>query len=238
LNTMFLKKVGPVATSLLILSGLAASGGLWARQDSAQPTPSQPLSTAPALAPASAPAAPTELTTARLDPVAVQAQTQTQKKATKAEDGPRELALDDGKMKGRKSIGGGGHAVRFEAPGDGWTLTSVRIHGSRYGYPQAPREDFKIFLCDDKFQLITEFPFPYSKFQRGDAKWVTFDVKPTKVPRTFILGVNFDPAQTKGVYLSHDAQGSGKSMVGLPGDESRPFEQGDWLIRAKVAPGK
>jgi hypothetical protein len=27
-------------------------------------------------------------------------------------------------------------------------------------------------------------------------------------------------------------------MVGLPGDESSPFEQGDWLIRAKVAPGK
>jgi RNA polymerase sigma-70 factor (ECF subfamily) len=153
---------------------------------------------------------------------------------------PRELALDDGHMTGRKSIAGGGQAVRFEAPaeGEGWMLTAVRIHGSRYGYPQPPREDFKIFLCDDQFRPIAEFAFPYSKFERGNAKWVSLDVKPTRVPKSFILGVGFNPTQTKGVYLSHDRQGSGRSLVGLPGEEFRPFDQGDWLIRAKVVPGK
>jgi hypothetical protein len=104
---------------------------------------------------------------------------------TKA-DGPkgsaRELAVDDGKMKGKKSIAGGGHAVRFEAPGEGWTLTAVRVHGSRYGYPRPPREDFKVFLCDDQFKQIADFAFPYSRFERGDATWVTLKVKPTNVP--------------------------------------------------------
>ena len=118
-------------------------------------------------------------------------------------------------MKGKKSIAGGGHAVRFEAPGEGWTLTAVRIHGSRYGYPRPPREDFKVFLCDEKFKPIAEFAFPYSKFERGESKWVTLEVKPTKLPKTFILGVDFDPTQTKGVYVSHDKEGSGRSLVGL-----------------------
>jgi RNA polymerase sigma-70 factor (ECF subfamily) len=67
---------------------------------------------------------------------------------------------------------------------------------------------------------------------------VTLEVKPTKVPRTFILGVGFNPTQTKGVYLSHDGLGSRRSLVGLPGEESQPFTQGDWLIRAQVVPAR
>ena len=145
-----------------------------------------------------------------------------------------ELAFDDGKMKGRKSIAGGGHAVRFDVPDDGWILTAVRVHGSRYGYPRPPNEDFKVFLCNDQFQRIAEFAFPYSKFERAEAKWVTLEVRPTKLPRTFILGVDFDPAQTKGVYVSHTSQRSGRSLIGLPEKTFRPFEQGDWMIRAKV----
>ncbi len=174
----------------------------------------------------------TEGGSTRAEPVVAQA------KGDESKDDARELARDDGTMKGKKSIAGGGHAVRFEAPGKGWTLTAVKIHGSRYGYPRAPREDFKVFLCDEKFEPIAEFSFPYAKFERGESKWVTLEVKPTQLPKAFILGVNFDPTQTKGVYMSHDKEGSGHSLVGLPGERSRPFDQGDWLIRAKIVPAK
>jgi RNA polymerase sigma factor (sigma-70 family) len=231
LNAMYLKKVGLIATSLLFLSGLAAGGVLWPRQDLPEVSPALAAPTSPTQGIPAEPAAP-ETGTPNPNPVAVQT------KADRPKDSARELALDDGKMKGRRSIAGGGHAVRFEAPGEGWKLTAVRVHGSRYGYPRPPREDFKVFLCDDQFQRIAEFAFPYSTFKRGDATWVTLEVKPTKVPMTFVLGVDFDPTQTKGVYLSHDGQGSGRSFTGLPGERFRPFEQGDWLIRAKVLPDK
>jgi RNA polymerase sigma-70 factor (ECF subfamily) len=159
--------------------------------------------------------------------------------AAVAQEKAQELAHDDGKMAGKSSIAGGGHAVKFEAPGEGWTVTAIKLHGSRYGYPQPPKEDFHVYLCDDQFQTIAEFPFPYSKYGRGNPKWVTLKVKPTEVPKSFIVAVGFNPEQTKGVYVSRDAEGSGNSLVGLPGgDEPRPFERGDWLIRAVVEPPK
>ena len=53
----------------------------------------------------------------------------------------------------------------FEAPGNTFYLTSVRIHGGRYGYPKPPAEDFHVSLCecDKDFKLIADFPFSYSK---------------------------------------------------------------------------
>jgi RNA polymerase sigma-70 factor (ECF subfamily) len=233
LYTMCLKTLGLAATSLLTLSGLAVAGGLWSHEIATR--------TAPAAAepPAFTPSIPAEAPT--LEPSRFLSEpTPAQKKGDPPKDSTRELALDDGQMKGRRSIAGGGHAVRFEAPGegDGWMLTAVKIHGSRYGYPRPPREDFKVFLCDDQFRPIAEFAFPYSKFERGNSRWVTLEVKPTKLPKKFILGVGFNPTQTKGVYLSHDGKGTGRSLVGLPGEQSQPFEQGDWLIRAEVTPGK
>jgi RNA polymerase sigma factor (sigma-70 family) len=231
LNAMFLKKIGLVATSILMLGGLAAGGVLWARQDGAQAFAAAVAPTAPASA---IPMESDQSETGPRDPNPAVVQT----KADGPKDSARELALDDGKMRGKKSIAGGGHAVRFEAPGEGWNLTAVRVHGSRYGYPRPPREDFKVFLCDDQFKQIAEFAFPYSKFERGDATWVTLEVKPTNVPKKFILGVDFDPTQTKGVNVSHDRDGSGRSLTGLPGERFQDFRQGDWLIRAKVLPDK
>lgn len=148
---------------------------------------------------------------------------------------PKELSHDDGNAVGRRSLGGSGHGVRFEAP-DASTLMKVSVHGARYGTPRPPREDFVVFLCDEKYQKIAEFPFRYEKFERGDAKWVTLDVKPTKLPKTFYLGVDFDPGPTKGVYVSHDGKKSDRSVVGLPGEKPEAFEKGNWMIRAIVAP--
>jgi hypothetical protein len=148
----------------------------------------------------------------------------------------QELAHDDGRAAGKSSIAGGGHAVRFQVPDNSWYLTSVRIHGGRYGHPQPPREDFHIWLCDGQLNQIADFPIPYAKFARGPSKWVTLEVKPTLVPQEFIVCVGFNPTATKGVYVSHDLQANsdGTSLTGLPGDEPRPLAKGDWLIRVTV----
>ncbi len=148
----------------------------------------------------------------------------------------RELAQDDGQAAGKASLAGGGHAVRFEAPGDNWYLTQVRIHGSRYGMPAPPKEDFSVWICDGDFKSIVKLSYPYAKFQRAaEGRWVALSVKPTRVPKEFIVCVGFNPTATKGVYVSRDAQGSGNSLTGLPGRTGHPFQQGDWMIRATVS---
>jgi hypothetical protein len=151
---------------------------------------------------------------------------------------PRELAVDDGEAAGKKSLAGGGHGVVFDVPDNSWHLTAVSIHGSRYGAPQPPKEDFEVFLCDADFNLIASYKFPYSKFARGKEQWVKLAVRPTNVPQRFIVGAGFNPTATKGVYVSHDGEGSGKSVTGLPGRGRREFPQGDWLIRVEINQSK
>lgn len=51
----------------------------------------------------------------------------------------RELSHDDGAMAAKSSIAGGGHAVRFTVDGDVWCVTSLSLHGSRYGEVRLPR---------------------------------------------------------------------------------------------------
>ena len=142
-----------------------------------------------------------------------------------------ELAHDDGRPAGKKSFPRG-HAVAFDAPEGTWYLTSVRIHGARYGNPMPPKEDFHITLCDMKFKKIVDFPFPYKTFHHGPSKWVTLKTKPTKVPAKFVICAGFNAERTKGVYVSHDK--SGKSLVGLPGSPAGYFTGGDWMIRARL----
>jgi len=146
-----------------------------------------------------------------------------------------ELAHDDDKEAGKQSMAGGGHAVRFEAPGDSCYATEVRIYGSRYGMPAPPKEIFHVWLCDKDFKAISDNPFPYSKFQRGNSHWVALKIKPTRVPKEFIVCVGFNPTATKGVYVHFDAEGSGNSFIGLPGENAEPFEKGNWMIRVSVA---
>ncbi len=147
---------------------------------------------------------------------------------------PMELALDDGVQAGKTSIAGGGHAVRFAVPGDGWYLTTVRIYGSRYGYPRPPQEDFHIWLCDTEMNVIVDMPQPYGRFQRGNPRWVNLRVDPTNVPSDFIVCAGFNPTGTKGVFMGYDQEGSGNSLVGLPGKSGKSFSKGDWLIRVEV----
>jgi RNA polymerase sigma-70 factor (ECF subfamily) len=151
---------------------------------------------------------------------------------------PQELAKDDGIPVGKRSMAGSGHAVRFTAPGKESYLTAVRIYGSRYGQPQAPRENAWVWLCDAEFKKIAEFPCPYASFERGTPKWVTVPVKPVRVPPEFVVCVGFNPTATKGVFVHYDNGGSGSSFMALPGGKGRAFDQGDWLIRAVVQDAK
>ena len=148
--------------------------------------------------------------------------------------GQKELAHDDGISAGKRSVAGSGHAVRFEAPGNDYYLTAVRVFGSRYGQPAPPPDQAYVWLCDSDFKLLSVFPFAYATFQRGDAQWVTLPVKPTHVPQRFIICVGFNQTATKGVYVHHDSASSGDSLLGLPGRDNRAFDKGDWLIRAVV----
>jgi len=154
----------------------------------------------------------------------------------KAASKPSERAYDDGKSAGKSSIAGGAHAVKFEGEKDCQVLT-VRIYGSRYGTPQPPQEKFKIVLADADNQTIEEMEFPYSVFKRGEPAWYTVKLpKPVDVPATFYVVVDFNPEQTKGVYVHYDAEASGHSFTGSTTDNVKPesFDKGDWMIRAMV----
>ena len=144
---------------------------------------------------------------------------------------PQELKNDDGVAAGKKSFPLG-IASAFKVDGDDWYITSVRIHGGRYGMPRPPKEDFHVTLCDKEFNEVADFTYPYSKFERGDPQWVTLRCKPTKAPREFVICLNFNPAATKGVYVSHDKEGT--SLVGLPGNQAGSFTGGDWMIRVEI----
>ena len=144
------------------------------------------------------------------------------------------LSYDDGKSDGKKSVDDSGHAVMFEAPTQSCILRSIRIYGSRYGQRKPPKEDFKIWLCDENFKVIKEFAMPYSRFTRGNAKWVSLRVEPTEVPETFAICAGFNPEKAKGVYVHYDDSSSGNSFTGLPGEEMSPFNDGEWMIQAIV----
>jgi hypothetical protein len=147
---------------------------------------------------------------------------------------PHELVHDDGESAGKSSIAGGGHAVRFSITDADAYLTRVAVFGSRYGAPTAPKENFRVWLCDSSGKEIAGWEFPYDRFARGAADWVSLDVEPTRVPREFFVFVAFNPAATKGVFVSYDGESAGNSFTGLPGGEPAKFSKGDWLIRGHV----
>jgi hypothetical protein len=142
----------------------------------------------------------------------------------------------DGTPDGKRSIAGTGEMIQFSLPSDTQKLRGLRLHCARYGLPQPPKEDAKISVVgeDEKNVLHTEL-VPYSKFERGESKWTAIIFKsPVKVEKTFWVILEFNAAQTKGVYISFDTSTGGKySRIGSPGGESKPVTTGgDWMIEA------
>lgn len=129
--------------------------------------------------------------------------------------------------------------IRFTAATDPATLAGIELHGARYGYPQPPKEDFRVYVLDeDRSKVLHTELVPYAKFERGESKWVTLKFKqPVQAPKTFWIVIDFNAEATKGVYVSYDTSTGGEYwMIGLPGREASktPFG-GDWMIRAVLA---
>jgi len=148
------------------------------------------------------------------------------------------LKYNDGNADGKKSIGGSGEMIEFSGPSETTKLAGLRIHGSRYGNPQPPRESFLIyFLSHDQKRVLHTEMAPYSLFDRGDEKWVEVDFeRPVELPKQFWVALDFRAHQTKGVFISFDTSSGGKhSRQGLPGMPSIPLRfGGDWMIEAVV----
>lgn len=146
------------------------------------------------------------------------------------------LKYHDGKPDGKKSFGGGGEVIVFEAPAGDWAIKGVRVHGARYGMPKAPEEELYVFITDPEAKdVLHTVTVPYEKFERGEAKWVDVKVKkPASVPARFAVILDFKAHQTKGIYVSYDTSTGGKySKVGLPGRTPEAVDfGGDWMIEA------
>jgi beta-lactamase regulating signal transducer with metallopeptidase domain len=154
---------------------------------------------------------------------------------------PAILSYGDGKADGKKSYGGSGHMIRFELPEGVTQVRGIRVHGSRYGVPQAPDEDIEIsFLSEDRQEILDSKGAPYRLFKRGKENWVRilFDEE-VELPQKFWVALNFNAHQTKGVYVSYDTSTKGEySRAGLPGDEEEPKETdfgGDWMVQVMLA---
>ena len=132
--------------------------------------------------------------------------------------------------------------IRFELPEGVTKVKGIHIHGSRYGLPQAPAEDFEIsFLSDKGDEVLQTETAKYAVFKRGKENWVRvmFD-KEVELPRKFWVALDFNAQQIKGVYVSYDTSTKGKySRVGNVGDEEPPKKtdfDGDWMVQVTLSP--
>lgn len=145
----------------------------------------------------------------------------------------------DGQPDGKKSLGGSGEMIQFDLSKKDRHLAGIKIHGSRYGIPEAPNESFLIYVMNnDQTEVIATEMAPYSLFERGEEKWVTVKFhKPIDVPENAWIAVDFRAGRTKGVYVSFDSSTDGKrSRIGLPGIPAKPTDfTGDWMIEPMIA---
>jgi len=150
------------------------------------------------------------------------------------------LSYDDGKSDGSRSIAGATQTMVFDKPAGDWSLVQVWLHGSRYGYPAPPSENFDIYVCDAQMNVLKEYQRAYSTFGRGDAKWVVMPLEPVLLTDKFYVLFHFHAEQTKGVFVHYDTSvAESHSWVGAWGGETKPMrEKSDWMIRAVIAPGK
>ncbi len=165
-----------------------------------------------------------------IDASAFQATTLT---ASKLTGKPVVLASDDDRSDGKKSIAGGGHARRFAVPEDGeWYIRTVAVCGAQYG--RAKDAMFDVALCDGDLRPVAVWKKPYTAFRMGHLQWTRLPVTPTRVPKEFYVCLNFRPTASQGVYVGFDTSTKGESLVGIPGEQGRDFNDGDWMIRVEL----
>jgi hypothetical protein len=143
--------------------------------------------------------------------------------------------VGDSNKKGR-SFADSGHAVLFSRPSEAKAVVAVQLFCSRYGLPQAPKEDFHVYLLDQNQKVLRDVPVPYAKVERGEMRWYSFECPRTPVPERFYVAVAFSAHETKGIYLGLDDVKESHSYSGLPesGFEKR-VEKSDWMIRVLLS---
>jgi RNA polymerase sigma factor (sigma-70 family) len=226
LKAMLLNDLRVASVAVLAVAVSAAGVGVWARQEPGPGLNASPVQTARA-----------EETIAGPDYEDLADPDQAE--AAPEGDNVAALTYGDGTPDGKKSLGGSGELIQFSGPAAAVKVSGVRIHGSRYGQAQAPRESFLIYFLNEELTRVlhTEMA-PYSLFERGPEGWVAVSFeRPVELPKTFWIALDFRAAQTKGVYVSFDSSTGGKySRAGLPGMRTAKVTfGGDWMIEATLA---
>jgi hypothetical protein len=143
------------------------------------------------------------------------------------------LHYDDGTNETMRSIAGSGHATIFHKAGGG-KLAAVKLMGGRYGAPETDTM-FRITILDANFKTLARAVFPYTKFPYGETlEWREFKLDRVEVPETFFVCFDFSPSATNGVYAGVDESSKGHSFIALPDDRLSDFNDGEWMIQAKV----
>ena len=137
----------------------------------------------------------------------------------------------------KRSLGASGHASAFTRPPQHRFVEAVQIFAARYGTPEAPKEDFHLYILNQDRQVLADVPCPYSLIERADLRWYTLRTPPVEVPERFFIALAFNPHQTKGIYLGLDTDVSeSHSFAGLPEEGYEPLkERQDWMIRAALS---
>jgi len=146
------------------------------------------------------------------------------------------LSYDDGAPDGQRSSAGSGHAVLFQAPKGNWAVDAVSIFGTRYGTPQAPKENFQIYICDEDFQPLAEVEKPYGLLTFGRKQWHEIAIDPVKVPQRFYVCVSFNPTAKRGFFMAYDDSVSrSHSRSALPYSHVADVQGAyDWMIRVHL----
>ena len=148
------------------------------------------------------------------------------------------LKYHDAKADGKKSYGGSGEMIEFTMPEGDTMLAGISIHGSRYGMPQAPKEDFTIYVMDEEHTkaLYTEKRLTSSSTAVKRSGSPSDSRRRCRLPASSGSPLISRPHQTKGVYVSYDTSTGGEhSLVGIPTVEPQPVDfGGDWMVQAIV----
>ncbi len=143
------------------------------------------------------------------------------------------LHYGDGTNESMSSIAGSGHATIFHKAGGG-KLTAVKLMGGRYGAPETDTM-FRITILDASFKTLARAVFPYTEFPYGDTlEWREFRLDRIDVPETFFVCFDFSPTATNGVFAGLDDSSKGHSFTARPDDHIADFDDGEWMIQAKV----
>ncbi len=146
------------------------------------------------------------------------------------------LAHVDSTAEGKRSLGASGHAVAFERQAQPF-VEAIDIFAGRYGVPEPPAEDFHVYILNEQQQILADLNYPYSLIERDELRWYTLRTPSIEVPEKFYVALNFNPSQTKGIYLGFDESvAESHSFQGLPDSGFQPVkEKHDWMVRVYMA---